>query len=561
MRVQRQQNMKLWFVFVLWVWFPWTAFRIVKADPSSRAAGTAIIATNGHSANENDAGNTGIIQVVESEVWDASSNDWKVNGVAGDSDNGHRRWTNEKGQASPSPAEILAPEGWEFMGDWKIVVNSKNGDPMGWEYEFQYLRPPRRRRIWLRSLQKRTTITTVIPSSPAKQSRTAQVTRATPSSGISSRTTFVQRIRDDWNFKGYGFSIYKSVIETASCGIGIRLPLSVNFDFFDRHPEFPSVTTSIALFFPWTIVGYLSASIHVEWVKWVAKSALGLIPRLVIWLWYKILLPIVWTVLSVIFHPIRDRLPSLPTTIPKGFWTIAQPKYNSEISERIGCSISYRWSKKRGYEWRVSYSHSYLPTLLVYQNFWSETQQRLQSLTRNNSRRRRSMEESLKESSSTDIPSSSFGSGSSTTITTANSNNMPIDWWQKHFTRVGISTGYPTPTPPHFSCSAMLSWSGLYFGAGQGAADTNNAAATATTHTTVGVTTSSSGNAINSNHKIMNNSLSDLRGESSPPLPLSKKHDDDDDFNSGMATKTRNNPILSNNNLLANAKAESVLSK
>ena len=75
----------------------------------------------------------GIVQVLENEVWDASTNSWKA---VGD------RWTNERGQISLSPPEVQPPNGFKFEGDWKIVVSG--GD--SWEYQFQYLRPPKRRR-------------------------------------------------------------------------------------------------------------------------------------------------------------------------------------------------------------------------------------------------------------------------------------------------------------------------------------------------------------------------------------------------------------------------------
>jgi hypothetical protein len=40
--------------------------------------------------------------------------------------------------------------------------------------------------------------------------------------------------------------------------------------------------------------------------------------------------------------------------------------------------------------------------------------------------------------------------------------NTPMDWWQKHFGSIGLSTSYPIPIHPHFSCSAHLFLSGLF---------------------------------------------------------------------------------------------------
>ena len=181
-------------------------------------------------------------------------------------------------------------------------------------------------------------------------------------------------------------SIYKSFIFPESCGIGIRLPLTVNFDYFDSHPELPSVTCGTAIFLPGTIMGFLSASIHLDWVKWILKSFLALLPRIVLWTVYKVLIPALWTLVTIVLFPVRHRLPQsssfLPAKIPYGGFIISKPRYSTEISERLGCSISYRYSIQRGYEWRISYSHSYLPTFLVYQQFWAQTQQQMKVLTR-----------------------------------------------------------------------------------------------------------------------------------------------------------------------------------
>lgn len=385
-----------------------------------------------------------VIQVVESELWDASQNAWMGHQQQGY----HHRWTNEKGQASLSPSEIQPPDGWDFLGDWKIVINNQVhggggcGDAMGWEYQFRYLRPPQRRRVWLRSLQRKKR--RELPSSP-----TAVKFFSSSSPSLSSRRTILQRICDDWNFKGYGMSVYKSFIFPSSCGIGVWLPLTVNFEYFDSRPELPSVTCGTAFYYPWTIVGFLSASIHLEWVKWVFQSTLALIPRVILWLLYKFVLPLMRAVATAVLFPIRHRFPSIPTTIPTGFWTIAKPRYNTEISERVGCSVSCRWSQRSGYEVRISYSHSYLPTFSVYQRLMTQTKQQLDTVKKTVTRRKRSIEESL-----------TANAKSSNNAISINTN----DWWQKHFARLGVSTGYPIPSPPHFSCSAILSLSGLYFG-------------------------------------------------------------------------------------------------
>jgi hypothetical protein len=350
---------------------------------------------NTHTSSPTSSTNQdGIVQVLENEIWNATSNSWKASG---------ERWTNERGQTCLSPPEIKPPEGFEFEGDWKIVLSG--GD--SWEYQFKYLQPPKRRRIWLRTLRRQQQ-----PQQPI-----SAISKPRPPSTSLSRK--LARVRDDYNFKGFGISVYKSLVFPESFGVALRLPLTINFDYLDRHPELPTVASSVALYFPGTIAAFLSTSVHVEWLKWVLKCILGVIPRLLILGIYQLVLPFFWIVASTLFLPLRRKLPPLPKA-PE-IITIAKPRYNPELSERIGCSVSYRWSKARGFEWRLSYWHSYLPTLMVYRKLLSQI--------------------------------------------------APNDWWLKHAGSIGLSSGFPVPTPPHFSCSACLSLSGLYWKSGENAVD------------------------------------------------------------------------------------------
>lgn len=338
-------------------------------------------------AEPSSAPNNQIVQVLETEVWDEGNQVWKASGD---------RWTTLKGKPSASPTEMQPPDEFEFEGDWKIVVSS--GDAMGWEYQFQYLRPPSRTRTWLRSMKQ---------SQMLSRDATPPSVSFRPRGGLARSLSLV---RDDFNFKGYGLTLYKSLIFPSSLGLSFRLPLTTNFGTWDRHPELPNFSSSFALMFPWTVGAFLSGSVHLEWVKWVVKCLLQFIPRLFVYCIYEVLLPFIWMLGAALVSPTSYRLPPMPKA-PK--ITISKPKYDPEISERVGCSVSYRWSQQNGREWRISYWHSYLPTLTVYRK-----------LLRMNS---------------------------------------PLDWWQKHFGSIGLSTSYPISVPPNFSCSAQLCLSGLYF--------------------------------------------------------------------------------------------------
>lgn len=347
--------------------------------------------------NSSELNQAGVLQCLENEVWDATANLWKASG---------ERWTNEKGQSSLSPSEINPPAGFEFEGDWKIVMSG--GDSLGWEYSYQYLRPPKRRRIWLRSLKE------------IKQLQPTPIT--TPSlvdilhhRQIRSLARALGRVRDDFNFKGFGLSLYKSLLSPSSCGIAFRLPLSMNFDTWERHPELPNLNTNVCFMFPWAVGAFLSGSVHLEWVKYVTKSLLKFTARLIFFAVYQVVLPLLWIVPAAILSPTKYRLPPIPKAPTL---TISKPVYNADLSERIGCSVSYRWSQERGLEWRFTYWHSYLPTLALYRKVL-----RL---------------------------------------------SAPADFWQKHFGSIGLSTVYPVPLPSKFSTSAHLQLSGLYFQAKQG---------------------------------------------------------------------------------------------
>jgi hypothetical protein len=249
-----------------------------------------------------------VLRLLETEVWDEANQIWRASG---------ERWSNENGQASLSPSEVYPPDDFAFSGDWKIALVSA-GDSLGWEYQFQFLQQPKRTRIWLRSLRQ---ITGLQPKQPF-----VGIGELQPKGSLSRS---LARIRDDWNFKGWSFSLYKSLIFPSSIAFAIRLPLSINFDILDRHPELPNFSTNICFMYPWTIACFLSGSVHLEWVKWVLKCIFQVIPRLVIFCIYDAVLPFLWVIASVITTPLGLSLPPLPKA-PTLF--ISKPQYNPELS-------------------------------------------------------------------------------------------------------------------------------------------------------------------------------------------------------------------------------------
>lgn len=353
---------------------------ICPADASSPSISTSAITDRSVSIQSE----AGILKIIETERWDTASKSWKAL-------SGEQRWSNERGQIVLAPSEAQPPPNWEFDGDWKIVISGS--DALGWEYTFHYLQAPTRRRVWLRTLKpKPSTIVT-----PAPRRRSGLISKA------------LVEMRDGYNFKGFSLRFYKSLLSLQSFGLGISIPLTMNFDLWDRNPWLPSISSTIGFYFPLTFTAALSASIHVAWLKWFIKTIIFLVPRLLILFLYKFILPAIWVAAAATLLPLGVPISPLPT-MPQ--LPISKPRYQSGISERVGCSLSYRWSKKRGIEWRFNYWHSYLPTFAVCRKFLG-----------------------LDETSS---------------------------WWDKHFGSLGLSTGYPLPLPPYYSCSLCLGLSGLY---------------------------------------------------------------------------------------------------
>lgn len=375
-------GLKRWCGVIIAILFLAASSSITVVDATTGSSGSTTTTSVALATN----GNADVLQIIETEVWDAPSNSWKALSV-------DQRWSNELGQQSLSPSEVHPPADYDFDGDWKIVLTGS--DSMGWEYTFQYLQTPKRKRVWLRSLKPKPL--PVVPSTTLSKGRRGAISR------------ILSDMKDGYNFKGFSFKLYKSLLSWESVGFAISLPLTTNFELFDRNPALPSISSTFGFYFPWTLTAALSASIHVVWLKWFIKTIMLVIPRLLTLLFYKFALPALWATAATVLLPLGVSVPQIPK-LPE--ITVAGPSYNPDLSERVGCSLSYRWSKKYGFEWRFNYWHSYLPTFNLF-------------------RRLLKMD-----------PSS--------------------DWWDKHFASLGLSTSGPIPMPPHYSCAAALGLSGLY---------------------------------------------------------------------------------------------------
>ena len=128
------------------------------------------------------------------------------------------------------PSDALPPTGYKWSGKWKIEV-SKETDSYGWVEEGGGVK----RRRWLRLVKKQKAgvrldgPATLISEGKASSSafNSTNVTAA-GGEGRASRetkklTNLVSRkikdVQDDWNWKGFGWSFYKSILYPEAGGV------------------------------------------------------------------------------------------------------------------------------------------------------------------------------------------------------------------------------------------------------------------------------------------------------------------------------------------------------
>lgn len=359
----------------------------------------AIAATaTSKASNSLTSSSTSALQIYENEIFVQGT--WRA---------GTHRWTYaSNGQPCLAPNQLEPP--WptstssttsssrnqvtcEFMEDWKIVKTSL--DKFGWDY--QLAKPyPIRRRLWWRSYRVH-----------------RDVQPSTSSSGITSLLLIPKSWVEDFNFKGYGLSLYKSIMSRNSAGMTLRLPLTSNFDAFDRMPALPSISSGICVFYPTLTYVLLSISMRVEPIQHLVGTLMEGIRCLV--------LATIWTLLrgvvlafSALVYPVTRKLYHLEELPESWRWQIEPIPYRRTVEERVGASFSWRYSPEKGYHFCVTYWHYYAPTVS-------------------------SMLQTIRVSSRR-IPS----------------------WVARYAAALGVSSGGFTEDAPYLFCSALLSLSGIY---------------------------------------------------------------------------------------------------
>lgn len=252
-----------------------------------------------------------------------------------------RRWTYaDNGQAAESPNQLQPPSSsTEFMEDWKIVKTTAS-DKFGWEY-FVAQPYPKRRRLWWRSYR------LVITESTRRRSSEL---RLLPQSWL-----------EDFNFKGYELTLYKSFMFPESVGMAWRLPLTYSFDIFDRMPGLPSVSVAGCAFYPSMVYVGISVSMRVEALRHAAAYLLQSTKCLILLILWTLLRGVALAASAVLF-PVTKRLYQLP--FPASWQLDVEPViYSRTVQERFGASISWRYTPTQGFYKAVRYWHSYSLTV------------------------------------------------------------------------------------------------------------------------------------------------------------------------------------------------------
>ena len=155
-------------------------------------------------------------------------------------------------------------------------------DGFGWEYYVgKYDGLGRRRRRWVRELRRISSGSNVLlnKSSGKQKKKTIQQQqqkKARPKTQVArshDTTNILQTIQQQYNFKGFGWSFYKSLLFMRSFGTAIRVPLSSNLDFYDQHTAWPYISTSTYFGYPWVIATFLNASMPLEAIKYIIGGA------------------------------------------------------------------------------------------------------------------------------------------------------------------------------------------------------------------------------------------------------------------------------------------------
>jgi hypothetical protein len=191
-----------------------------------------------------------------------------------------------------------------------------------------------------------------------------------------------QRLKDDFNFKGYGISLYKSLMAWNKAGIAFRVPLLNHWDWWDSNPALPSIGLMFCVYYPFNLSMCMTSSMRMDILKcWFAKSLWFMQACLLQFLHHVV--SAVWTIASALMYPLHQKWYSVPFQLDQRAANATAKSQEitatsqSDIQERLGMSYWYRWTPAVGFDSRISVWHMYMPTLEVYSQLLTGSKEKL----------------------------------------------------------------------------------------------------------------------------------------------------------------------------------------
>ena len=407
-----------------------SATTATSSSSSSSSTSTTNTTHNPIHSPTHSAGSTSssrLVEVYEHEFYSKANQIW-IGGTGTSKNNTSvSRWSstslpNDKVKHLPPPSELSPPKGYKYEGEWMIDMTSERKDELGWEYyldEKGEEKIGRRRRRWLRTVVKKQPEVHASREGvdgernvPLAQT-SIHVPNIYPKYHLPHKVyVLFQPFRDSFNFKGYGLSLYKSLIYP-SFGFTLRMPITTHFDIFEMRPYIPSIATSMSFSCrPYKLVLNLNCSLPVEviktiwwivldWTMWMFKIVMSLLETVVIDLIWKIVcINCIGKVLELgqkflhgimrssdsghqrtndSFHPKKGHRAEDVVLISRHGATILgrqYPKipskrsiiYSQNTVQRLGITAAMHLSHEKGLEFRYSWWNTYFSTVEYYQS-------------------------------------------------------------------------------------------------------------------------------------------------------------------------------------------------
>lgn len=176
---------------------------------------------------------------------------------------------------------------------------------------------------------------------------------------------------EEFNFKGFGLSLYKSFQAFSKCGFALRVPVFSNLDWWDSQPALPSVNLMFCLYFPFKLSFGISSSIDIQAVKWTTQRSFAHLLD-----FFEMIVKYVVVYLSAILSLAKVQQhqhfqEEKTTKVEKHKVQHPKPQYKTDIQERLGCTMWYKYSLQKGFHNNMSLWHMYLPTLRACQRVFN----------------------------------------------------------------------------------------------------------------------------------------------------------------------------------------------